>query len=30
MAAVRKLAEEAGITPENIEEVCRELTRRMI
>lgn len=30
MAAVRKLAEEADITPENIEEVCRELTRRMI
>jgi hypothetical protein len=30
MAAVRKLADEADITPENIEEVCRELTRRMI
>jgi hypothetical protein len=30
MAAVRKLADESDITPENIEEVCRELTRRMI
>lgn len=30
MVAVRKLADEADITPENIEEVCRELTRRMI